>query len=162
MSTLEIIEECLDQIHRTRQSSLAARTRKFNLRQERRKQKLQNAAQSPHRTSSSRFALDDDDQNEVEGDNFEYGEDILDMVNEETIKPKVSPNKSKVASNAQQPLFQGKAFTSVTETKKDENASKIYEDFKNDLFKWYIFVFKIFTNIIDSSFHLLIVFCFYS
>ena len=125
---LDKLEECLDMIHRSRKAMLNARIRRTNQRQQRKKDKNMGSTRSRQYIDSSQFMNVTDQEREDE----RLLDDFADRFN---IAP---PPKDVIPPVQDTKLFQGSiAFDSVNTLTHDLQASKIFDEFREELQKWW-------------------------
>jgi len=125
---LDKLEECLEMIHRSRKAMLNARIRRTNQRQQRKKDKNMGSTRSRQYIDSSQFMNVTDQEREDE----RLLDDFADRFN---IAP---PPKNVIPPVQDTKLFQGSiAFDSVNTLTHDLQASKIFDEFREELQKWW-------------------------
>jgi len=125
---LDKLEECLEMIHRSRKAMLQARIRRTNQRQQRKKDKNMGSTRSRQYADSSQFLNVTDQEREDE----RLLDDFADRFN---IAP---PPQEIIPPTMDTKLFQGTlAFDSHNTLTHDLQASKVFDDFRDELQKWW-------------------------
>ena len=125
---LDKLEECLEMIHRSRKAMLQARIRRTNQRQQRKKDKNMGSTRSRQYADSSQYLNVTDQEREDE----RLLDDFADRFN---IAP---PPKEIIPPAMDAKLFQGTiAFDSVNTLAHDLQASKVFDEFRDELQKWW-------------------------
>lgn len=125
---LDKLEECLDMINSSRKAMLQARIRRTNQRQQRKKDKNMGSTRSRQYADSSQFLNVTDQEREDE----RLLDDFSDRFN---IAP---PPKEIIPPTIDTKLFQGTiAFDSVNTLTHDLQASKVFDEFREELQKWW-------------------------
>ena len=143
--TLDLLTDLLDTIHRSRQSILAARGRKYQARLERRKERAKLA-------SRVRLGDDDDfvDETTAEADDERLLEELASQFSAPPRASVAPPSLSSSSSSSSSissgikpesaAIFQGnsdKGFDSATDLKYDLEAAHVFEDFRIEVQKWF-------------------------
>lgn len=155
-SSLDLLEYCLLEIHRSRQAALQARSRKRREQMKKKAPKLY--SKSPRRSRN----INDDDDDDEEDYSSSSGSGKLGTVNEkhgsfqfeddeenplvDDIIDKNSPLKqqsekhreiSNVSQNHNSKIFKGSSFESIESQRHDHEASRIFAEFREDVVKWW-------------------------
>ena len=124
---LDKLEECLEMIHRSRKAMLQARIRRTNQRQQRKKDKNMGSTRSRQYADSSQFLNITDQEREDE----RLLDDFADRFN-------IAPPQEIVPPTMDAKIFQGTlAFDSHNTLTHDLQASKIFDEFRDELQKWW-------------------------
>lgn len=136
--TLELLQECLDSVHRTRKASLASRQKAYEARCIRRKE---------HQQALSRLALRSNARGAFDGeigdeDDNELLEEFSTQFNSEPLPSPAKANGSNSISSKDKdksPILRGntQTFNSLNAMSDDINSAKIFEEFKIELQEWW-------------------------